>query len=400
MFDLFGVPWEELEAEHVEAFLADAVQEGVTWEAKADDERASLRPDSIRKAACGLANQIGGYVIIGARRPKGGEWELPGISPLAEEMELWVGQVLRDLRPTPRFEVKVWPRPAEKVAAVVAIEPVAVPPCMTSQGRIYERVSGETLPVEDPALLDRLFRRGADARARAAALAPQAARRAIDASGWRFQKSVGVAVGIAPQGRETDDISSRLFLAETRKAMVEATWALMQALRPMGQPDDVAQEQRQDSHAALIHFSESTNWDANNEPVSTNRSTWLTQANWDGSVAASLTLSDGDIAQAPPVEELIRALWRVIVPLCARLGGYGPSELGVIVAVTKSRNSVVEGDVANAPGRPPPENSLYTLMPEETQMGRVVDLTEPDEAGVASLGRETRRSGGEIQDEA
>jgi len=36
--DLFGVPWESLTLDGVRAFLADAGDEGVTWEAKADED--------------------------------------------------------------------------------------------------------------------------------------------------------------------------------------------------------------------------------------------------------------------------------------------------------------------------------------------------------------------------
>jgi hypothetical protein len=78
MFDVFEVPWAHVRVEHVLAFIGEADEEGVTWEAKADDERGSLRPDSIRKAACGLANQIGGYIIVGAKRDQvTGRWDLP-----------------------------------------------------------------------------------------------------------------------------------------------------------------------------------------------------------------------------------------------------------------------------------------------------------------------------------
>jgi hypothetical protein len=94
---------------------------------------------------------------------------------------------------------------------------------MTTDARVFERVSGETLPVQDPALLDKLFRRGEEARRRAAHIAPVAATRALDASGWRFQSSIALSVSLAPIGRETDDISSRLFVQSTRKAMAEAT---------------------------------------------------------------------------------------------------------------------------------------------------------------------------------
>jgi hypothetical protein len=77
MFDLFGPSWSDLTAEDVEAFLREADKEGITWEAKADHERSPLKPESIRKAACGLANQIGGYLILGARESAEGGWFRP-----------------------------------------------------------------------------------------------------------------------------------------------------------------------------------------------------------------------------------------------------------------------------------------------------------------------------------
>ena len=392
MFDLFGVAWSDLAAEDVVAFLREADKEGITWEAKADDERSPLRPDSIRKAVCGLANQIGGYLIIGARERSDGGWELSGIACPDDEPNVWIGKILRGLQPVPRFEVKDWPQADGKIAAVVQVEPVAEPPCMTPQGRVYERVTSETLPVEDPVLLDKLFRRGREARDRVARWAPEAADRALGASGWRFQKSVGFGVGLAPLGRETEDIASRLFTKDTRDAIREAAWELLSILRPMGRPEVIDDRQRQDFHAAVLAFNEHKTFGLKNEVVATTQSTWLTQANWNGTVAASLSLSDGDVAQAPPPEDIIGALWRVIVPLCQRLGGYGPSQLSVIVEVTRHR--------AGYRVRTPPKDTLYARLPEEvTHMGRMVDLAEPSTEVLASIGREVRRAAGEIQDE-
>ncbi len=402
MLDLFGVPWPELRNSHVEEFLNNADEEGVNWEAKGEGPNGNRpRPESLCKAACGFANQIGGYLIVGASR-KDEKWGLDGIEVPAEEPRLWVGQILRGLQPVPRFEVSdTFKVDGGKIALVVRVEPIAVPPCMTPQGRVYERVTGETLPVDDPALLDRLFRRGAEARARIAALAPRAAERALEASGWTFQKSVGISVALAPLGRETEDISSRLFTQETRQSMMEATWSLMLGLRPGGRPDGgVYSMQRQDSHAALIDFAEHRHWGANDELIATNRSTWLTQANWDGTVAASLTLSDADVASGPQPEDIIAALWKVIVPLGGRLGGYGPCQLSALIAVTKTTQDVAQGTVVHAGGRLPPDDSLYADMPATTRIGRIVDLVEPEENVLRSIGRETRRSAGEVQDES
>src|SRR4051794_17114618 len=98
MFDLFPASWAQLDLAAVEEFFNDAGEEGTTWEAKADDERGRLRADSVRKAANGLANRVGGYVIIGATRDqKTREWSVPGIESPDAEPELWLGKVLRRL---------------------------------------------------------------------------------------------------------------------------------------------------------------------------------------------------------------------------------------------------------------------------------------------------------------
>ena len=59
------------------------------------------------------------------------------------------------------------------------------PPCMTPQGHVYERVSGETIRVTDPGLLDALIRRGRHARERSEAFADRAALRALEAIQWK-----------------------------------------------------------------------------------------------------------------------------------------------------------------------------------------------------------------------
>jgi hypothetical protein len=71
----------------------------------------------------------------------------------------------------PRYDVKVFPTSTEgQLLAVVAVEPIDVPPCM-SGGTVFVRVAGQTVPVLDPALLRSLFASGDAARERAAKLA-------------------------------------------------------------------------------------------------------------------------------------------------------------------------------------------------------------------------------------
>jgi hypothetical protein len=168
---LFDVAWDALELDNVRAFLSDAGEESVTWEAKADDddqraraagqEPGRLGKQTIRKAVCGLANQIGGYVIVGARRAKASDpWQLPGVTgPNIDEPEGWLRTVISEhgVNPVPMHDVKAWPLGDGAFAAVIAVEPVVRPPCMTAQGHIYERVSGDTKRVTDAAMLARLF---------------------------------------------------------------------------------------------------------------------------------------------------------------------------------------------------------------------------------------------------
>jgi hypothetical protein len=151
MRSIFSVPWDQLELEHVQRFLDAADEEGLTWEAKADEpprgNRAieRVRPAQLAKAGCALTNQIGGYVIVGARRPRSGSWELPGIEPRGDEPRTWISQIMNDnLRPIPRFDVRTWTNDDGRWVIVVQVQPVDEAPCMTIQGSVFERVSSES----------------------------------------------------------------------------------------------------------------------------------------------------------------------------------------------------------------------------------------------------------------
>jgi Putative DNA-binding domain len=395
--DLFGVPWAELRLAAIESFLDEAGEEGVTWEAKGGGkDQARPRPASLRKAACGLANQIGGYLIVGASR-EGGRWMLDGIETPAEEPKLWIGQILRGLQPVPRFEVsEVFELDDRRVAFVVKVEPVAAPPCMTPDGRIFERVSGETLPVEDPVLLDRLLRRGEHARGRAEHFARRAAERAIALPDWPSQHSLSIAIGLASVGRETDDISSRLFTESTHDAIVKSIWELMDGI----QPKELDIGQQQDAYTAIADSGAYNHYDVDGETiVGVIRNSRFVQANWDGSVGAGAWFSDDPLQDAIHPEQLIANCWRQAATIGQLLGAYGPAYLHVLIRVAKSGAVEVFGQVARIAGRPPPEGTLYAKLPTQTEMGRLLNGAEPSEDIVNSLRRELQRAGGIRTDE-
>jgi hypothetical protein len=383
VFALFDEPWQTLDLAHVRAFLDDAGDEGVTWEAKADDERGRLHADALAKAACGLANQVGGYILIGAKQPKrGAPWELPGITPPRDDPTVWIGKVLRGLQPQPRHDEKHWTLDDGRLVAVVRIEPVAQTPCMTRGGRIYERVSGETLPVEDPSLLDRLLRRGDAARERAEQFAVRAADRALDAPEWRSERALGIAVALAAVGRETDDISSRLFTRSFRSEVAQAVQERLVVLAHMNAPSRHSRTE-QDAFSYFLDLQEGYVFLPGGNAIPQARTTWHIQATWDGAVAASMSFDDKALWDLPDFDALLRAAWSEVVTLVARLGGYGPAYLAVRVAAT---------DAA-------PVQSLYARLPATVGMGRVVSVGEPDDDVIASLSREVERAGGGISDE-
>lgn len=408
MINLFGLPWPSVELHHVEAFLADAGEEGVTWEAKADDdeerkppdgqEPGKLRPATVRKAVSGLANQLGGYLIAGARwDKKAKKWMLPGIVVPDPEPELWLGKIIRGLNPTPRFDARAWLRPDGRVIAVVQVDPVDEPPCMTPQGHVYERVSGETIRVTDPTLLDALIRRGRQARELSETFADRAAQRALDAIRWKFERTAGLSIAVAPIGRETDDIGSRLFTPEFTGALVKSLWAFFQSGQ-YSQPDNMERWTQQDAFTALAHFHSRRVLHVEGRATTQARITWLVQATWDGAVAASATFSEqAMIGGFSAPERVILPAWQQLDGLAQLLGGYGPAHLSVLVHAAQEKiagTPILIDDAAGTAPPPPPDGTLYRGLPERTKLGRSIMIGDPDQDVLVSLHRELQRAGG------
>jgi hypothetical protein len=271
MESIFGKPWDAVELEDVEAFLADAGDEGLTWEAKGTERP---HPGSVRKHACAFANAIGGFLIIGAsRKNERGPWEIDPVDFRGEEPRPWLSRVIRNgLRPVPRHDVQVWSLNGKHVA-VVNVETVAEPPCMTSNGEVFVRVSGESHPVDDPATLRRLHEQGETRAAGAQA----EARRATDPDfPYPFDPPyMQLRLALAPTGR-ADDIAGRLFT----KSFEEQLYAAIERLPPVPlfpypAYRDFMIEASQD--ALVVR-----------EPTEENRQRWTIRAAWDGSVAVFL----------------------------------------------------------------------------------------------------------------
>jgi schlafen family protein len=166
----FGASWDALTLDTMRAFFAEAGDEGLTWEAKGTD----IRREHVIEAASAFGNSLqGGYLVLGARQAKkGGPWTVDG-SQFRGEPKAWVSTTLMGdtVRPRPSFDVEAWPIDDERHLAVVSIRPVAVPPVITNNGQVWERLSGLSKQVQDPSQMRALVRRGEQAMAEAQRIA-------------------------------------------------------------------------------------------------------------------------------------------------------------------------------------------------------------------------------------
>jgi hypothetical protein len=397
MFDLFGVPWARVGLEHVQAFLAEAQDdEGVTWEAKADDdderkrppgeEPGRLHPRTIQKATSAFANQLGGYLVLGARWDKSERrWLLAGFVPPESEAGTWLDNVVGSLRPPPRRDVRTWHLGGERWVAVIRVEPVDEPPCMTPHGHVYERVSGKSVRVADPALLDRLIRRGRERRAYAEASAQEAALVAVERATRQPTWSVKLALALAPIGRETEDVSSRLFAESYEAALGEALARFV----PAGETPEVGVVTRQSSLAAVgvITSARAFDW-----------SEWAVSSHWTGAVAACATFSRDAIPAPLPADQTVFApAYREVEALVQRLGGYGPAHLAVLACRAPDHtDGRIDGKFVAPEQRPQPPTGLFAGLPQSdpTVIGRWVSIGGPRDETLASVTRELHRAAG------
>jgi hypothetical protein len=328
---LFGVPFDELDLERVRTFLAEAADEGLTWEAKGDHHSHRwVRPQQVYIPACGFANShLPGVILLGADRDREtGRWKLNGLErPGGDEPTTWLTNVLRSaLRPIPRFAIsQVWELPDDRVAVAVLVEPTPEPPCITRDGQVFQRTSGATVPVADPLVLARLYEGGDAARERAEAKAVNIAPGSpgllagMEGGGWpdnRASVTVSAAsVGYAP------DIASRLFATAFRDGLLQE---FERYLSPgHGEPNETGAIVRQRQDRVLAR--RAPRWDDAFQYF------WGVVADWSGSVAVTCLTHGAGLTLF--VEEILSPAWTVTTRLVDQLGGEGRQH--VVVSLDK-----------------------------------------------------------------
>ena len=308
MDSIFGVPWGEVEANHLEAFLADASGEGLIWEGKGTAPLSELR-SKIVAGVCGLANQLGGFFIVGAEEGQRA-WHLRGVpNDVAEDAHDWIARILiGNLANPPPFDVRRFDLGDERVAAIINVEQSPLPPCMTKQGVVYVRVVGETKRVTQPEILADLIRKGNAGRDAAEGRALRTVDILMDALQLVGQPdSLRFALALAPTAARSD-YSARLFTPGFRDTVLAAAAVLERGIGDEHEADE--SEMGRDGYVVRRGRYRPGSWQ------------WALQAWWDGSVAvefASAVVEEGP--RPPTVDVVLSQAWRAAAEPLAALTG-------------------------------------------------------------------------------
>jgi hypothetical protein len=201
-------------------------------------------------------------------------------------------------------------------------------------------------------------------------------------------------------GRETDDISARLFVASFRDTLAKALWSVLPA-EPKGRDPILGQDVI--GLAGHVGMSRADAEWADGDPAFARWSTWALAGFWTGAVVASAAFSARQVEDGiSTFDAVVMPAWKAVAPLVARLGGYGPAHLPLVVRVAPDRithQPIVGAFVAPEvqPEPPPAAAVLYGHLRHGTDalIERTVGVEQEPSSGVlGSMQRELQRAAG------
>lgn len=319
METIFGVEWDALTITAVRRFLSAAGHEPLTWEAKADG-KDPLHPATVRKAICAFANSdLGGFLIIGAAE-SGTGWALPGLQHPKRDIAAWIGNIAREVHPTPAVDIRTFRRAAGRgPVAIVWVPAVPEPPAMTNDGIVYQRVSGSSVAVTDGRVLASLFSKGDAARKWAEEVAERAVSNALDVEG-RPLDAVWATFGFGATGGPADR-SSVLFTA----AMIST---IEQEAPKLDASGDAIHPSRWLKHAITATLQQET-VEVRLELID-GRVIELT-VGWDGSVGIAFAFrerADRPLWQLA-ITDTVRRAWTVAIEILKAYGAAGSVHMAI-----------------------------------------------------------------------
>ena len=148
MVNINGKPWNKLRAVDIKKYLDNPDScENFFFEYKEDEESTQ----KFAKEVSAFANTYGGYVLLGVDDDK----HILGCTQWTEQR---IHTTIHDsLTPTPNFDVKRFILEGKKVL-IVKIEEGIMPPYMTNDGKIYERISSGSFPVSKKSKSEKIER--------------------------------------------------------------------------------------------------------------------------------------------------------------------------------------------------------------------------------------------------
>lgn len=151
MININNKPWDRLRGNDIVKLLNGADDESLFFEFKADDES----PQKLVKEISAFANTYGGYILLGINDDK----TIGGCRKWTEQR---IHTVIHDsLTPTPDFSVRKF-RIENQTILVIRIEEGTMPPYITNQGLICERISSGSFPIKDSGKLALLYAKRQD----------------------------------------------------------------------------------------------------------------------------------------------------------------------------------------------------------------------------------------------
>lgn len=329
MSTIFGPELERVTLKDIQAYLDDADDEPLIWEAKG----TALDKGVIRAQVCGFANgEEAGYLILGASK-EGDAWVCRGVGFPEVEPTIWLTNVITDdhrgVRPRPEIAFSRALPSVDGHVVVVRVAPSSTPPCLAN-GTVYERLPGKTVPVRDPQRLAALYTKGEQARLAARSnvdratagvfdeLLAREAQELVQGSEDTWFDAPRYALGIGATGNPPS-IARRLF----QNSMAEDLWSELGASEP-GMPPGFGPQVD-----PVSWFQDSLIWRAvKRYPV---EATTILRVSWEGVVTFGRVYTPG-VLRVESIGREVQSAWeRADAILGERLLAYGDIYLMLIV---------------------------------------------------------------------
>ena len=151
MININNKQWDKLRFSDIEKMLAQTDDETFFFEFKSDEES----PAKFIKEVSAFSNTFGGYILLGIRDDK----TIEGCKKWTEQR---IHATIHDsITPVPNFDVRKF-RHDGKTIFVVRIEEGTMPPYITNGGKIFERISSGSFPINESSKLSQLYRKKTD----------------------------------------------------------------------------------------------------------------------------------------------------------------------------------------------------------------------------------------------